>query len=68
MLRIQPRWRKVEYRFGDSVIRDFVPTKPNAVTLVANDPFLPDWPKRANAKLDYNAIYLWNLRMYGARG
>src|SRR5271154_7033623 len=26
LLRIQPRWRKVEYRFGDSVIRDFVPT------------------------------------------
>jgi hypothetical protein len=70
-LRRQPRWKKVEYRLGDSLIRDFVPTKPNVATLVGNNPFLPEAPTPAissQGKLGYTALYLWNLRMYGARG
>ena len=66
LLRTQRRWKKVEHRFGDSVIWDLVPTKPNAATLVANNPFPPDPPRRANAKLDYSAIQLWNMRLWGA--
>jgi hypothetical protein len=65
LLRRQRRFKTVEYRVGDTVVRDLVPTKPNAATLVANDPYLPDAPKRANAKLDYNAIHLWSLRLRG---
>jgi hypothetical protein len=64
------RWKKVKYRFGDSVIQDFVPTKPNAATLVANNPFLLDAPTPGapnQGKIDYNAIHMWNLRMYGER-
>ena len=70
LLRRQPRWKKVEYRFGDSVIRDFVPTKPNTATLVANNPFLPDAPTSAvpnQGKHDYTAMYLWHLRMNAER-
>ena len=69
-LRTQRRWKAVEYKIGDTVVRDFVPTKPNAATLVANNPFLPDAPTSAIAtqgKLDYNAIHMWNLRMNGER-
>jgi hypothetical protein len=44
LLRRQPRWKTVEFRFGNKAVRDFVPTKPNAATLVANDLFLPDAP------------------------
>jgi hypothetical protein len=70
LLRTQPRWRWVEIDIGGRIVRDRVPTKPNAATLVANDPFLPDAPTPANpsqGKLDYNAIHMWNLRMNGAR-
>jgi hypothetical protein len=66
LLRTQRRWKTVEYKFGNKVVRDFVPTKPNAATLVANDPFLPDAPLpaiREERKLDYNAMHMWNLRM-----
>jgi hypothetical protein len=68
LLRTQRRWKAVEYRLGDTVLRDFVPTAPNAATLVANDPFLPNAPTSAfhgSRKLDYNAIHMWNLRMNG---
>lgn len=69
-LRRQPRWKRVEFRVGDTVLRDLVPTKPNAATLVANNPFLPDAPTPANpsqGKPDYNAMHMWNLRMDGER-
>lgn len=45
------------------MVRDFVPTEPNAATLVAQNPFLPEAP--TSAILDYNAIHMWNLRMNG---
>jgi len=63
LLRRQPCWKTVEYKIGSSVVRDFVPTKPNAATLVANDPFLPNAPTPSEDKLDYNAMHIWNLRM-----
>jgi hypothetical protein len=67
-LRTQPRWKTVEYKLGGSVVRDFVPTKPNAATLVANDPFLPNAPTPSKDDLNYNAIHMWNLKMNGVRG
>ncbi len=70
LLRTQPRWKKVEYRFGDTLLRDFVPTKPNAATMVANNPFLPDAPASAipkNGKSDYTAMYMWHLRIGAER-
>jgi len=71
LLRTQRRWKTVEYKIGGSVVRDFVPTKPNSATLVANNPFLPDAPTPAlqsQGKLDYNPIHMWNVRMNGVRG
>lgn len=66
LLRRQRRWKAVEYKIGNNVLRDFVLTKPNAATLVANDRFLPDAPTPAlPGKLDYNAMHMWNLRMNG---
>jgi len=47
LLRRRSRWKTVEYRIGNNVLRDVVPTNPNAATLVANDPFLPDAPSQA---------------------
>ena len=44
LLRTQRRWRTVEHRIGNTVLRDVVPIKPNAATLVANIPFLADAP------------------------
>ncbi len=68
LLRSQRRWKTVEYKIGDTVVRDFVPTKPNAATLVAQDRFLPDAPTPAIPReLDYNALHRWNLRMNGSR-
>lgn len=70
LLCAQPRWKKVEYRFGDRVLRDFAPTEANAATLVANNPFLPDAPTpttHSERALDYTAMHMWNLRMNGAR-
>src|SRR6202795_2014870 len=58
-LRTQPRWKAVQIKIGNNVVRDFVPTKPNAATLVANNPVLPDAPTPTNPshkKLDYNTI------------
>jgi hypothetical protein len=69
-LRKQPHLKAMEIRIGRNVVRDFVPTKPNAATLVANNPILPDAPTPAipnQAKLDYNAIHMWNLRMKAER-
>jgi hypothetical protein len=60
----------VEYKIGNTVVRDFVPTKPNVATLVANNPFLPDAPtpaKPSQGKLDYNAMHMWNHRMNAER-
>jgi hypothetical protein len=70
LLRRQPRWKTVEYRIGGTVVRDFVPTKPNAATLVANNSFLPNAPSPAihkQGKVNYNAIHMWNLRMNAVR-
>lgn len=70
LLRRQPPWKKVEYKIGDTVLRDFVPTKPNAATLVAQNPFLPEAPisaTRRQRQLDYTAMHMWNLRMNAAR-
>jgi hypothetical protein len=69
-LRTQRRWKTVEYKLGDSVVRCCVPTKPNAATLVANNPYLPDAPTPAitgQRKPDGNAIFMWNLKMKSAR-
>jgi hypothetical protein len=69
LLRRQRRWKTVEYRIGNTVLRDFVLTEPNAATLVANNRFLPDAPTPAivgEGKLDYNAMHMWNLRINGA--
>lgn len=67
-LRTQRRWKTVEYRIGNTVVRGVVPTKPNAATLVANNPFLPDVPTPTMpGKLDYTAAHMWNLRMSAAR-
>jgi hypothetical protein len=66
LLRRQRRWKTVEYKIGGSVVRDFAPTEPNAATLAANSPFLPDppiSPTHSQGKLDYNAMHAWNLRM-----
>jgi hypothetical protein len=66
LLRTQPQWKNVEYKIGGSVVPDFVPTKPNAATLVANNPFLPEAPTPTSPrqeKPDYMAMYMWNLRM-----
>jgi len=70
LLRTQRRWKAVEHKIGDTVVRDFVPTKPNAATLVANNPFLPDESTPAipsQGKLDFNAMHMWNLRMNAER-
>jgi hypothetical protein len=59
----------VEYKFGNEAVRDLVPTRPNAATVVANNPFLLDAPTPAfpgPGKLDYNVIHRWNLRLNGA--
>jgi hypothetical protein len=67
LLRRQRRWKTVEYKIDRTVVRGVVPTEPNAATLVANNPFLPDAPTPAiPGKLDYNAMHMWNLRMYAA--
>jgi hypothetical protein len=69
-LRTQPRWKAVQIKIGNNVVRDFVPTKPNAATLVANNPVLPDAPTPTNPshkKMDYNAIHMWNLRINSER-
>jgi hypothetical protein len=70
LLRTQRRWRTVEYKIGNTVLRDFVQTKPNAAMLVANNPFLPDAPTSAipnQGKPDYTAMYMWHLRMNAER-
>ena len=68
LLRRQRRWKTVEYRIGNTVVRGVVPTEPNAATLVANNPFLPDAPTPTiPEKLDYTAMHMWNLRMIAAR-
>lgn len=69
-LRTQPSWKTVEHKIGDTVVRYFVPTTPNAATLVANNPVLSDAPtpaKSSQEKIDYNAMHMWNLRMNGER-
>jgi hypothetical protein len=69
-LRTQRRWKTVEYKIGDEVVRCCVPTKPNAATLVANNPLLPEAPTPANPSQedpDYNAMHMWHLRMNGER-
>jgi hypothetical protein len=48
LLRTQRRWKTVEYEIGDTVVSDFVSTKPNGAILVANNPFLPEAPKAGN--------------------
>jgi hypothetical protein len=65
LLRRQGRFKSVEYKIGNTVLRDFVPTKPNAATLVANNPTLPDAPaaSQGGRRIDYSAIHMWNLRM-----
>ncbi len=70
LLRRQPGWKAVEYRIGDTVLRAFVQTKPNAATLVANNPALPDAPTSAipnQGKPDYTAMHMWHLRMSAER-
>jgi hypothetical protein len=70
LLRSQPRWKAVEYRIGSTILRDVVPTKPNAATTAANNPFVPNAPGPTNperAKPNYNAMYIWNLRVNAAR-
>jgi hypothetical protein len=60
----------VEYKIGGTVARTFVQTKPNAATLVANNPYLPDAPTpiiHDQKKPNNDAIFMWNLRMNGAR-
>jgi hypothetical protein len=69
-LRRQPRWKRVEYKIGETVVRDFVPTKPNAATLVADNPCLSDAPgptKSSKEHLDYNAMHMWHLRVNAER-
>ncbi|MGB9245318.1 MAG: hypothetical protein WCC03_18365 [Candidatus Acidiferrales bacterium] len=67
MLRTQRRWKTVEYKTGRTVVRGVLPTKPNAATLVANNPFLADAPTPTiPGKLDYTAVHMWNLRMNAA--
>jgi hypothetical protein len=70
MLRSQPRWKAIEYKIGSTILRDFVPTRPNAATRAANTLFPTDAPRSAKPdgeKLDYNAIYIWNLRINASR-
>jgi hypothetical protein len=70
LLRSQPRWKAIEYKVGSTVLRDVVPTKPNAATRAANNPVVPDAPGPANSdrvKLDYNGMYMWNLRVCAER-
>jgi hypothetical protein len=69
-LRTQRRFKMAEFKIGSNVVRGWVPTTPNAATLVANNPLLPDAPTPANpsqGKPDYNAIHMWNLRMNAKR-
>lgn len=69
-LRTQRRFKLVKFKVGDNVLPWWVPTKPNAATLVANNPYLPEAPKPANpseSKPDYNAMHMWNLRIQGER-
>jgi hypothetical protein len=69
-LRTQHRWKAVEYKIGNTVVHDFVPTKPNAATRVANNPSQSEAPTPAiprQGKPDYNAIHLWNLRVNAER-
>jgi hypothetical protein len=68
LLRKQRHWKSVEYRIGDTVLHGFVPTTPNAATLAADTPFVPDAPTptiQSQGKPDYNAMHMWNLRMKG---
>jgi hypothetical protein len=58
----------VEYKIGGTVARTFVQTKPNAATLVANNPYLPDAPTpiiHDQKKPKNDAIFMWNLRIIG---
>jgi hypothetical protein len=70
LLRSQPRWKTVEFKIGSTILRDVVPTQPNAATRAANSPIVPNAPGPTNpdrARLDYNAMYIWNLRVNAAR-
>jgi hypothetical protein len=44
VLHRQRRWKTVEYQIGDTVLRDLVPTKPNAATLAVEIHCLPNAP------------------------
>lgn len=69
-LRTQPRWKWVEFNIGGTIVRDRVPTKPNAATLAAQNPILSDAPTStipSKGKLDYFAMYVWNLRVNAER-
>jgi hypothetical protein len=68
LLRTQPRFKGVEIRVGSNLVRTLEPTKPNAATRVAQNPFLPSAPKSPNRTrgLDYTAIHMWNLRIAAA--
>lgn len=68
LLRTQPRWKIVEYKIGSNVLRDFVPTKPNAVSRTASNPFLSNAPGPSDrAKLNYSAMFVWHLRLSAER-
>jgi hypothetical protein len=69
-LRTQPRLKWVEFNIGGTIVRDCVPTKPNAATLAAQNPCVSDAPAssgRTKAPPDYLAMYLWQLKMNAAR-
>lgn len=69
-LRTQPRWKWVEVKFGGTIVRDRVPTKPNAATLAAQNPVLPNAPtpsRRASHTPNYTAVHMWQLRVNAER-
>lgn len=69
-LRIQPRWKWVEFNIGGTIVRDRVPTKPNAATFVAQNPLLSDAPaspNRTNHLPNYTTMYMWHLRVNAER-
>jgi hypothetical protein len=69
-LRTQPRWKWVEFDIGGTIVRDCVPTKPNAATLAAQNPLLSDAPalsSRTKDRPDFLAMYMWQLKVNAER-
>lgn len=66
LLRMPRRWKRMEFKLGNEVIRTVVPAKPTVAGLGTDRPVSPA-PTNPKKQPDYNAILMWHLRMDGER-